>query len=266
MSSEPMQEPSCDFGKTAEDYARHRTGFPAWFFDRLAERGVSFGGRRALDLGTGTGLLAREMAARGAEASGLDVSVDMLAQARILERASSRPIAYIQAPAEATGLGGETFDIVTAATCWHWFDRPKVAREIMRLLAPGGFAVICSLDWLPLPGNVVSATEALVRRHNPAWTFHDGDGLKPLYVHDLRDAGFSPVECFAADCAIEYTHEAWRGRVRASAGVAASLAPQAVREFDAELAAMLRQDFPSDPLAIDHCVFAALGRKPVPAR
>ncbi|MES1152296.1 MAG: hypothetical protein ABUL54_10400, partial [Dongia sp.] len=75
-------------------------------------------------------------------------------------------------------------------------------------------------------------------------------------------AGFEARESFTVDYDIEYSHEAWRGRIRASAGVSANLAPDAVAAFDAEHAAMLARDFPADPLQVPHRIVAAWGRKP----
>ena len=56
---------TADFGKTADDYARHRAGYPDWLFERLMRRGLARPGMRALDLATGTGYLARGLAQRG---------------------------------------------------------------------------------------------------------------------------------------------------------------------------------------------------------
>ncbi|MGL4975839.1 MAG: class I SAM-dependent methyltransferase, partial [Bosea sp. (in: a-proteobacteria)] len=97
-------------------------------------------------LGTGTGLFAREMARRGATGTGHDPSPDLLAQAEAANTDEPRPITYLRATAEETGLLSSSFDIITAATCWHWFDRPKAAAEAARLLAPVGTLVICHLD------------------------------------------------------------------------------------------------------------------------
>jgi len=54
-----------DFGKTASDYARHRAGFPDAFFERLFSDGTVRPGQSVLDLGTGTGTVARGLALRG---------------------------------------------------------------------------------------------------------------------------------------------------------------------------------------------------------
>ena len=67
-----------DFGRTAEDYACYRAGFPDSFFARLEALGVAAPGRKLLDLGTGAGTLARGFASRGLEVTGLDRSPDMM--------------------------------------------------------------------------------------------------------------------------------------------------------------------------------------------
>ena len=59
---------------------------------------------RLLDLGTGTGSLARGFARRGLQVVGLDRSSAMLEQARRLDRAAGVRVAYLAARAESTGL------------------------------------------------------------------------------------------------------------------------------------------------------------------
>ncbi|MEA2680480.1 MAG: hypothetical protein QOK03_2202, partial [Candidatus Binataceae bacterium] len=61
-----------DFGKTAADYGRHRAGFPDEFFERLGAMEIIRGGIRALDVGTGTGTIARGLVLRGCDVTGLD--------------------------------------------------------------------------------------------------------------------------------------------------------------------------------------------------
>jgi SAM-dependent methyltransferase len=251
-----------DFGRTAQDYSRYRAGFPEGFFERLATFGIGKFGQRILDLGTGTGTLARGFALRGCAVVGLDTATALIEEARRLDREAGVNISYVIATAEETGLPDQSFDVVTAGQCWHWFDRPKAAREVRRLLVPQGRIVIAHFDWLPLPGNVVEATEQLIEKHNPKWTFGSGIGIYPQWLRDLSIAGFQEVETFSFDVAVPYNHEAWRGRIRASAGVAASLPSDQVVRFDAELKSLLEERFPINPLEIPHRVFAIIGRAP----
>lgn len=162
-------QPSVDFGRTADDYARHRAGFPPSLFEHLDSHGIGRPGQEVVDVGTGTGTVARGFALRGCQVVGIDPSTELLERARLIDLSAATHVDYRVATAEATGLASSSFDVFSAGQCWHWFDRPVAAREARRLLRPGGAIVICHFDWLPLPGNVVEATEALILEHNPSW-------------------------------------------------------------------------------------------------
>ena len=257
-----MAQRAIDFGLTAEDYATHRAGFPDALFDRVAAMGVRIAGARVLDLGTGTGTLARGFARRGARVTGLDPAAALLEQARRLDAEAGVAVDYRVGRAEQTGLRAGAFDIVAAGQCWHWFDRPRAAAEAMRLLRAGGRLLHAHLDWLPLPGTVPHATEALILQHNPSWSGSAGTGLHGNNLADLSLAGFRDIETFSFDLAIAYTHEGWRGRIRASAGIGASLPKDKIGRFDREHAALLAERFPEEPLQVPHRLWAALATKP----
>jgi len=187
---------TADFGKTANDYGRHRAGFPDEFFERLKTLGILRAGIRALDLGTGTGTIARGLATRGCEVTGLDRSAPLMEQAAELDRGAGAVVKYVNAAAEETGLAAAEFDLVTAGQCWHWFDRPRAAAEARRVLKPEGRLVIAHFDWIVLPGNMTEATEKLIEKHNPKWKFGGGLGIYPLWPHDMAVAGFVNIERF----------------------------------------------------------------------
>ena len=251
-----------DFGPTATDYSRHRAGFPPQIYTALEQRGLTFAGRTLLDLGSGTGTLARGCAERGARAVGLDIAPAMLRQARALAAEADLTATFCVARSEHLPFGDGAFDLVTAGQCWHWFDRPRAAAEVRRVLKPGGSLVICHFDWIPLPGNLVAATEALIEAHNPDWRMGGGTGLHPAWLADAGVAGFQALETFSHDLEVPYSHAAWRGRIRASAGVGGSLPEAAVVRFDEAMAALLAADFPIDPLAVPHRLWALLARAP----
>jgi len=254
-----------DFGATARDYGRHRAGFPDSLFARLRAHGVGQAGQLVVDLGTGTGALARGFARAGCRVLGIDPAAALLAEARALDAEAGVRIAYARGRAEATGLATGTADVVTAGQCWHWFDRPVAAREAARVLRPEGRIVIAHFDWVPLAGNVVHATEELIQRHNPEWKLGGGLGIHPRWLRDLGEAAFRELETFSYDVAVPYSPDAWRGRVRASAGVGATLAPSAVAAFDRDLARVLAERFPGDLLLIPHRVFALIATAPCAA-
>jgi ubiquinone/menaquinone biosynthesis C-methylase UbiE len=251
-----------DFGRTAADYGRHRAGFPDVFFSRVFAMRAVRDGDRVLDLGTGTGTLARGLALHGCDVVGLDRSAALLDQARELDATAGVTVRYIEALAEELPFAGASFDVVCAGQCWHWFDRSRVAAEARRALVPSGRLILAHLDWIPLSGNVVEATERLIQRHNPQWKMGGGNGIHAYELEDASQAGFVDVESFSFDLAVDYTHESWRGRIRASAGVSASLPPDEVARFDDELAALLRRDFPDDALPIPHRVWTVIATAP----
>ncbi|MEM6589864.1 MAG: methyltransferase domain-containing protein [Pseudomonadota bacterium] len=251
-----------DFGRTASDYTTHRAGFPAEFFAALSDRGYLTPGQHAVDLGTGTGTIARGLARAGLHVTALDIASDLLTAAAALDAEADVQITYKDAQSEDTGLPDHSADLVTAGQCWHWFDRPRAASEANRLLRLGGRILIAHFDWLPLPGSLVASTEALILRYNPDWAGAGGTGLYPDWLSDLAEAGFQKIETTSFDVSQNYSHDAWRGRIRASAGVAASLTPEAVTKFDAELAAMMECCFKDDPARIPHRVWWVTGFKP----
>ncbi|MFQ5514915.1 MAG: class I SAM-dependent methyltransferase [Myxococcota bacterium] len=251
-----------DFGRTATDYAAHRAGFPDSLFERLEGFGIGRPAQRVVDLGTGTGTLARGFARRGCRVIAIDPSAALLGQARHLDAAARVRSAYLRSRAEASALAAGTADVVSAGQCWHWFDRPAAAREIARILRPEGRLLLAYFDWLPLAGNVVEATEALIKRHNPDWAFAGGFGVHPWWLRDLGEAGYRDLETFSYDVAVPYTPEGWRGRIRASAGVAASLPEERVAIFDRDLERLLHERFPGEVLQIPHRVFAIVARPP----
>jgi SAM-dependent methyltransferase len=258
-----------DFARTASDYARHRAGFPPELLYRLAAQGRAPAGARVVDLGTGTGSLARLFAQHGCVVTGVDIAQPLLEQARRLDSEVGVEIEYVEAPAEATGLPDGAFDVVSAGQCWHWFDRPAVAHEVKRLLADDGTVVIAHFDWLAIPDNVVQATQEIILHYTPPsdpshgpWRFAKGTGVYPQWLTDLQEAGFARIETFSFDVQIHYSHEAWVGRVRASGPIAGTLDEAGVEACSRELAAMLTADFPEDPLTIPHRVWTVTARVP----
>ncbi|NUP11353.1 MAG: methyltransferase domain-containing protein [Polyangiaceae bacterium] len=252
--------PLVDFGRTANDYARHRPGFPVAFFDHVAGLGLGVAGQRIVDLGTGTGTLARGFAERGASVVGIDPSDKMLVEAGELARTEGLAVEWVQAKAEETGLAGDAFDVVCAGQCWHWFDRARAAAECRRVLRAGGRALIAYFCYLPDAGTVAEATEEVILRYNPRWTMAGSDGRYPQWTDDLRDAGFHDVDTFEFDLPITFTHESWRGRFRACNGVLV-LPPDAITAFDTELAKLLEERFP-EPLVVRHRIFGIVGTRP----
>src|SRR5690606_8563976 len=104
--SDPMKLPHVDgarefdWGRTSADYATFRPGYPEAFYELLSALGVGRRGQRILDLGTGTGVLARAFARRGARVTGVDVAPHQIEAARELAAREALDIAFLVSRAE----------------------------------------------------------------------------------------------------------------------------------------------------------------------
>lgn len=251
-----------DLERAAADLGQYRAGFPDELFERLAAVEIGLPSQRLLDVGTGTGALARAFARRGCAVVGLDPSEELLEEAKRISQRHEHRIEYVIGTAERTRLDTNTFDVVSAGQCWHWVDRPVALREVKRLLRPGGYLVFANFDWIPLPDNAVEATEQLIESYNPEWKLGGGSGLHPEWLGEVRSGGFNHIQTFSFDVEVGYAHKAWRARVRASAGVRKSLPAGKLARFDETLRRTLTERFPTEPIRLLHCCWAMHCRAP----
>jgi SAM-dependent methyltransferase len=190
-------------GSAPEIYEREMVPaiFAAWAPVLLAHAALREG-ERALDVACGTGVVARLAAAQvGARGGvvGLDLNAGMLARARAWAPAQGAVVSWHEGDAAAMPFDAQTFDAVLCQAGFQYFtDRRQAAREMRRVLKPGGRLV--AVVWRALahsPG--FAALERALERHvGPAaaavmrapFVFGDGaDELRGL----LREAGFGRV-------------------------------------------------------------------------
>jgi ubiquinone/menaquinone biosynthesis C-methylase UbiE len=153
-------------------YLDHETWIrPA--FDRLGE----VAGRRVLDFGCGHGMAAVVLARRGARVMAFDLSHGYLDEAAMRAKANGVEIAFVRANGERLPFATAAFDAVWGSAILHHLDLVKTARELARVLRPGGVAVFCEpwgenplLNWarrrLPYPGKGRTPDEQPLRQRH----------------------------------------------------------------------------------------------------
>jgi SAM-dependent methyltransferase len=122
---------AASFGAVAEDYECGRPGWP----ERVADVAELRPEAEVLDLAAGTGKLTRLLVRRFARV----IAVEPDDALRALIPAEET----LAGTAEAIPLPDDSVDGVFCAEAFHWFDAPRAAAEIARVLRPGGSVVIC---------------------------------------------------------------------------------------------------------------------------
>ncbi len=146
--SEKMN-PTERFSGLAENYALYRPDYPDEAIDYIIEKGKLDKSSTVADIGCGTGISSRLLAARGISVVGIEPNPDMLAQARQHAQefdtaAQQGQLEFREGKAEATGLADASVDLVLSAQAFHWFDKEKALKEFHRLLKYGSY---CALMW-----------------------------------------------------------------------------------------------------------------------
>ena len=67
-----------DWGKTSLDYAKFRDIYPQEFYQKIVDRKLCINGQSILDVGTGTGVLPRNMYQYGAKWTAADISENQI--------------------------------------------------------------------------------------------------------------------------------------------------------------------------------------------
>ena len=127
--------PTTRFTDRARDYS---TGRPSYGDDALDF--ILAGTSRPLsvaDIGAGTGISSRLLAARGADVTAVEPNAAMREQAQAFPG-----VRYVEGSAQSTGLPDAAIDLLTAFQAFHWFADDAALTECRRIVRPGGRAAL----------------------------------------------------------------------------------------------------------------------------
>jgi SAM-dependent methyltransferase len=220
------------FGNDPERYDRTRPGYPEELVRRITGT--------VLDVGCGTGILARQLQANGCQVLGVDVDARMAGFAR--ERGLDVEVAKF----EEWDARGRTFDVVVSGQAWHWVDPEAGAARAVQLLDPGGRLALfwnvvqppqdltrTMAEMLPTPMAEMSARSAM-------------DGYAVMFAtaaEGIRRAErFSTPEEWRSEWERHYTRDEWLEHLRTSGGLA-RLRPAQVEELLTGVGAAIGEGF-----------------------
>ena len=247
-----------DWGKTSENYAKYRDIYPLVFYEKILARNLCRKGQTMLDVGTGTGVLPRNLCKYGADWIGIDSSEQQIEQAKLLS--SDRKITYQSTPVERIDFPENTFDGITACQCFWYFDHAVVMPKLAKLLKPAGRLLILYMAWLPLEDMIAGKSEELVLKYNPSWS-GAGEMRHPIWIPDVAYEYFEMEEHEEYDLKVPFTKESWHGRMKACRGVGASLTQEELAGWDEEHRKLLDGIAPDRFDVLHYAALAVLSRK-----
>jgi SAM-dependent methyltransferase len=131
-----------------DSYLDHET----WIRSAFARLGP-LAGLSVLDFGCGHGMAAVVLARHGARVTAFDLSPGYLAEARHRAAANGVAVVFVRADGERLPFADGSFDRVWGNAILHHLEPATAARELYRVLKPGGVAVFCE----PWGGNPLLA-------------------------------------------------------------------------------------------------------------
>jgi SAM-dependent methyltransferase len=131
------------FDGVAELYDRARIGYPAALLDDVAALGP-----RMLEIGPGTGQATRDLVARGADVTAVELGPNLAA----IARRNVPQATIVIADFDTWELEQADFDAVVSFTAFHWLDPDTKYAKVARLLRAGGALAVTEIEYVTVPG------------------------------------------------------------------------------------------------------------------
>jgi SAM-dependent methyltransferase len=177
-------------------------------------------GPDVVDVGTGTGIAARQFQAAGCKVLGVEVD------GRMAEMARRNGLEVEVAAFEAWDPAGRAFHAIVSGQTWHWVDPVAGAAKAAQALRPGGRLAVFWNAGQP-PHDVMEAFAAVYRRVMPdlpfsPWAMPASDGYTLLCTRaadGIREVGaFGDPEQWRFDWERSYTRDEWLDQLPTGGG------------------------------------------------
>jgi SAM-dependent methyltransferase len=186
--------------------------------------------RRVLDVGCGTGFIARYLIDQVDHVDALDVSLAMIAEGRRLPNGDHPRLAWIVGRAEDAPLD-PPYALITAGDSLHWLDWEVVLPRFASLLAPGGWLAIVQNEQLPVPWG--SELLPIIQRYSIYGKFEPVDIAAELERRRLfRKADRVRTHPVPFEQTIDAYIESFHGRASLARE---RMSPEAAQAFDTEV-------------------------------
>ena len=159
----------------------HRPPYPAEVFDVLAGLIVAEP-RNVLDVGCGTGYIARNLVDRVDRLDAVDFSRNMIEEGKRLPNGNNPCLHWLYGPVETVELA-PPYALVTAGESLHWMDWNVVLPRFAEMLLPGGYVAIVEHETLAQPW--YTALREIIPRYTTNKDYQDYDLIALLEQRGL---------------------------------------------------------------------------------
>lgn len=191
-------------------YSRFRPNYPQAFIDCLfGNVGVSKNSVIA-DIGSGTGILTKQLLERGNTVYAVEPNADMRAVAES-DLSEFENFISISGTAENTTLPESSIDFITVAQAFHWFDRKAFKDECRRILKPNG-KVILVWNSRDEKSEIVAANDEINRRYCPDYKGFSGGIHTAAATADFSDFFTGDYEAIEFENPLPFSERDFIGR------------------------------------------------------
>jgi len=180
-STPPPRRPEERFSDRVASYVAHRPSYPPEVVDWIFEGLGPLTGLVVADIGAGTGISSRLLAATGARVLAIEPNEAM----RVAGAGAATPgIEWHGGTGEATGLPSASVHAVTCFQAFHWLDHGAALAEFARILcrrnpqgSPGRLAIVWNVQ--DESDDATRAYKEIIQRHasdpptSPSFTGHE---------------------------------------------------------------------------------------------
>ncbi|MBM2618780.1 class I SAM-dependent methyltransferase [Actinoplanes sp. LDG1-06] len=166
------RNPAQTFGEVADDYDRVRPAYPTALYDDVLDYGPpGIGGRRALEVGAGTGRATEAFAARGVPVVAVEPD-DAMADVLVRRVGHAPDVQLIRGRFEEF-RSDERFGLLFSAEAWHWTEpRTRWAQAAGALAGGATLALFWNTERVADPALRTAMLEVFAR-HAPSVVIND---------------------------------------------------------------------------------------------
>ncbi len=214
---------------------RFRPPYPDSTFDILVHLAIGKP-QRVLDIGCGTGFVARELVDRVVHIDAIDMSPAMIDQGKQLPRGDAPSLTWIVGAVETAPLN-PPYSLITAGDSLHWMDWATVMPRLTTMLTPHGSLAILGVGQLATPWD--DHLLPIIQRYSTVSGYHPYDLVVELESRGLfHTSGRHTTTLVSFVQPLDEYIESFHGR---ASFARERMGPAAASAFDAAIRALVSQ-------------------------